>query len=70
MEVMTAHPETQQCVLQAAEGLDVQVVGGLVEQQHAAPIFNVNARLRRLRSPREHAGRLLLVWTLGTNADT
>ena len=38
-EVMTAHPGTQQCVLQAAEGLDVQVVGGLVEQQHVAPIF-------------------------------
>ena len=57
--------ELQQRVLERLQGLDVQVVGGLVEQQHVA------AHLQRQREVQpvaltagEHAGLLLLVGAL------
>ena len=45
--------ELQQGVLQRPQGLDVEVVGGLVQEDEVAALLRVRARLRRLRSPPE-----------------
>jgi hypothetical protein len=45
--------EVLQRLFQGAHGVDVQVVGRLVEQQDVGPSLSILARCTRLRSPPE-----------------
>src|SRR5690606_7955827 len=57
--------EVEQRVLEAAEGLDVQVVGGLVEEQQVAALLERERQVEAVAlTAREDAGLLLLVRAL------
>ena len=57
--------ELQQRVLQRAERLDVEVVGGLVEQQQVAALLEGQRQVEPVPlAAGQHAGRLLLVRAL------
>ncbi|AFJ34468.1 30S ribosomal protein S5 [Mycobacterium sp. H4Y] len=52
-------------VLQRAQGFDVEVVGGLVEQDEVSALLERQREVEPVAlAAREHAGRLLLVWSL------
>src|SRR5690606_21577959 len=57
--------EVEQRVLEAAEGLDVQVVGGLVEEQQVAALLERERQAEAVAlTAGEYAGLLLLVRAL------
>ena len=62
----TAQPgKRHQRLFQRAQRLDVQIIGGLVEQQHIAADLSTLARCTRLRSPPDKlADELLLLRSL------
>jgi hypothetical protein len=64
--------EVEQRVLQRAEGLDVEVVGRLVEQQQVAALLEGQGQVEAVAlTTGEHAGLLLLVGALEAElADT
>jgi hypothetical protein len=57
--------ELQQRVLERLQGLDVEVVGGLVEQQHVAALLERERQVEPVAlAAGQHAGELLLVGAL------
>ncbi len=57
-----AASEVEECLFEGAQGVDVQVVGGLVEEQHVAAASDQLREVEPVAFPaREHAHALLLV---------
>ena len=71
-EMTTAQPgNSSSAFSSAAEGLDVEVVGRLVEQQQVAALLEGERQVEAVAlAAGEHAGRLLLVGPLKPNCDT
>ena len=65
----SATGERQQGVFQAGEGLHVQVVGGLIQQQQVTALLEGKGQVQAVTlTTGEHTGGLLLVCALETES--
>ena len=65
----SAAREFEQRVFEGFQGLDVQIVGGLVEQQQVAALLQGQCQVQTVAlTTGEHAGQLLLVGALEAEA--